>query len=132
MIEYIKPLRASSGIRFGYYTDRTEEEDEKQIYKPVVNSRKDSRQINQYTPEREFVRRWPSIGAAAKAFGTGISNIRGACDGTYKSASGYLWRFADDDEIEADYMKEFADKPREKNGMVPIFQLTIEGDFVRR
>ena len=62
-----------------------------------VNAKK----VLQYTKSGEFVREWPSAMEAQRELGIAQSHICACCNGKLKSASGYVWRYADEYENSA-------------------------------
>ena len=55
-----------------------------------------AKQVDQFTKDLVFVRRWNSWVEAAERFGIGADGITKVCRGSQKSAAGYIWRYATD------------------------------------
>ena len=53
-----------------------------------------SKKIRQYTKSGEFIREWPSMAAIWRELGIRQGNIYACCKGYYKSAGGYVWKYA--------------------------------------
>ena len=53
-----------------------------------------SKPINQYTKEGKFVKYWESAGSVERVFGYRHENICKNLKGIYKSAYGYIWKYA--------------------------------------
>lgn len=51
--------------------------------------------VEQYTMSGEFVRRFKSINKASKITGIDYSTIKKNCEGIFKQAGGYLWRYTE-------------------------------------
>ena len=56
------------------------------------------KQIKQYTKDGEYIQTFSSIVEASKATGAGGPDIGKVCAGKRKSAGGYCWRYADDED----------------------------------
>ena len=55
-----------------------------------------SKKILQFTKSGEFIKEWPSAMEASRQLGIAQPNICNCCIGKYKSAGGYIWRYAED------------------------------------
>lgn len=53
------------------------------------------KQINQYTLDNIFIKKWDYIKQASDYLKIPHSNITQCCKGFYKQAGGYIWRYAD-------------------------------------
>ena len=53
-----------------------------------------AKKVLQFTKSGEFVREWPSAMEAQRELGIAHNNICACCKGKYKSAGGYVWRYA--------------------------------------
>ena len=53
--------------------------------------------VIQYTTTLEFVKRYPSMTAAAKENGFSIGNICLVCKGVWKTAYGFVWKYEKED-----------------------------------
>lgn len=53
-----------------------------------------SKKILQLTKSGEFLSEWPSAMEASRQLGIARSNICSCCNGKYKSAGGYVWKYA--------------------------------------
>ena len=53
-----------------------------------------SKKILQYTKSGQFIREWPSATEAQRELGIAKSGISKCCKGKYKSAGGYVWKYA--------------------------------------
>ena len=53
-----------------------------------------SKPVNQYTLYGEYVKTWKNIKEAARELGISNGNISSCCKGRYKSAGGFIWKFA--------------------------------------
>ncbi len=53
-----------------------------------------SKPVSQFTLEGEFIKTYPSASEAERQIGICDSNIRACCNGKYKKAGGYIWKFA--------------------------------------
>ena len=56
-----------------------------------------SKHINQFTIDGLFVRAWYSAHDIEKELGYNKSNVVHCCKGKYKTAYGYIWKYADQD-----------------------------------
>ena len=52
-----------------------------------------SKKILQFTKSGEFIREWPSAIEASHQLGIAQSSICRCCNGKYKSAGGYIWKY---------------------------------------
>ena len=50
--------------------------------------------INQYSKDGVFIRQWKSASEASREIGICASQISRCCNGTFKSAYGFIWRYA--------------------------------------
>ena len=55
-----------------------------------------STKILQFTKSGEFIREWPSLSEASRHLKINCGNICSCCNGKYKSAGGYIWKYAED------------------------------------
>ena len=53
-----------------------------------------SKKILQFTKSGEFIKEWPSAMEASHQLGIAQSSICRCCNGKYKSAGGYVWKYA--------------------------------------
>ena len=53
-----------------------------------------SKKILQFTKSGEFIREWPSAMEASRQLGISNVSICNCCNGKYKSAGGYVWKYA--------------------------------------
>ena len=53
-----------------------------------------SKPVNQYTLDGEYVKTWTSTMEAARELGFSRGNISECCSGKRKKASGFIWKFA--------------------------------------
>ena len=53
-----------------------------------------SKKILQFTKSGEFIREWPSAIEASRQLVISQGNICSCCNGKYKSAGGYVWKYA--------------------------------------
>ena len=53
-----------------------------------------SNKVLQFTKSGEFIREWPSTREAYRQLGIAHSSICKCCNGKYKSAGGYVWKYA--------------------------------------
>ena len=53
-----------------------------------------SKKIMQFTKSDEFIREWPSAIEASRQLVISQGNICSCCNGKYKSAGGYVWKYA--------------------------------------
>jgi group I intron endonuclease len=49
--------------------------------------------INQYDLTGNFIQEWPTISSASKHYNLNSANIVANCNGRYKSAGGFIWRY---------------------------------------
>lgn len=70
------------------------EEHKKAIGKALINSPKKSKTVLQFTKSGEFISEWPSMNEAERELGIAHSSICSCCNGTRKSAGGYVWEYA--------------------------------------
>lgn len=68
---------------------------QKGVPKSEEHKQKMSKKILQFTKSGEFVREWPSMTAIWQELGIRPSSICACCKGSYKSAGGYIWRYAE-------------------------------------
>ena len=52
-----------------------------------------SKKILQFTKSGEFIREWPSTREASRQLKINCGNIWSCCNGKYKSAGGYIWKY---------------------------------------
>lgn len=57
--------------------------------------------VNQYTKDGKFVKTWDCIMDAARALGIKNSDISRCCKGKLKSCGGFVWCYADEQELAA-------------------------------
>ena len=55
-----------------------------------------SKKILQFTKSGEFINEWPSAMEASRQIGIVQPSICNCCNGKYKSAGGYIWKYAED------------------------------------
>ena len=55
-----------------------------------------SRHINQYTLDGKFIKKWDSARDIKRELGYSPSNIITCCNGKYRQAYGYIWKYAED------------------------------------
>ena len=55
-----------------------------------------SKKIMQFTKSGEFLREWSSMNEASRQLKINCGNICNCCNGKYKSAGGYIWKYAED------------------------------------
>ena len=60
----------------------------------AINGKKRSLPTLQFTKDGTFVKEWPSASEAERQLGIPQSNICNCLKGNYKSAGGYIWRYA--------------------------------------
>ena len=60
----------------------------------AVNGKKRSIPILQFTKSGEIIKEWPSVREAGRKLGIHQQNICHCLKGRYKSAGGYIWRYA--------------------------------------
>ena len=60
----------------------------------AINSKKCSIPILQFSKSGEFIKEWPSLSEAYRQLGIACSSICLCLKGRYKSAGGYVWRYA--------------------------------------
>ena len=60
----------------------------------AINGKKCSLPILQFTKSGELVKEWPSVNEAYRQLGIPQSNICHCLKGRYKSAGGFVWRYA--------------------------------------
>ena len=53
-----------------------------------------SKKILQFTKSGEFIREWPSMRETSIQLKINCGNICSCCNGKYKSAGGYVWKYA--------------------------------------
>ena len=53
------------------------------------------KEINQYTLDNVFIKKWDYMQQASDYLKIPHSNITQCCKGFYKQAGGYIWRYAD-------------------------------------
>ena len=53
-----------------------------------------SKKVLQFSKSEEFIKEWPSLSEASRQLGIAQPNICNCCNGKYKSASGYVWKYA--------------------------------------
>lgn len=53
-----------------------------------------SKKVLQFTKSGEFLREWSSTREASRQLGISQGNICSCCNGKYKSAGGYIWKYA--------------------------------------
>ena len=53
-----------------------------------------SKKIMQFTKSGEFIREWPSLSEVSRQLKINCGNICSCCNGKYKSAGGFIWRYA--------------------------------------
>lgn len=58
------------------------------------NTKYSSKPVDQFTLDSQFVKRWPSGKVASETLGIRATSICYCCKGKYKSAGGYIWRYA--------------------------------------
>ena len=63
----------------------------------AINGKKSSIPILQLTKDGELVKEWPSVREAGRQLG--ISSICACLKGHYKSAGGFVWRYASSSEV---------------------------------
>lgn len=56
--------------------------------------RKNSKKVLQFTKDGTFVQEWPSTIEVERQLGFNQGNISSCCSGRYKSAHGFVWRYA--------------------------------------
>lgn len=59
-----------------------------------VKAEKQKKSINQYDLNNNFIKTWPSATEAAKKLNFDNADIGKCCRGKYKSAGGYVWKYA--------------------------------------
>ena len=64
-----------------------------------TNQHLQRRQIAQYTYLGDLVKVWPSVSEAARQLGACSTSISSCLTGRYKTSSGYLWKYVDEEEI---------------------------------
>jgi hypothetical protein len=60
-----------------------------------MNGRRVVKQVDQYTIDGKFIKRWGSQSEAARYYNCTPTNIHSVCAGKNASAIGYLWRYVD-------------------------------------
>lgn len=53
------------------------------------------KQVDQYSLDGQFIKRYSSLAEAAEAVGTAITNLSAAAWGKHKTCKGYIWKFAE-------------------------------------
>lgn len=61
---------------------------------PEKYKKKQQRSVNQFDMNGEFIRSWESIVSVTKELGIGGNCISTCCKGGYKSAGGFVWKYA--------------------------------------
>ena len=61
---------------------------------PVV-IRKPTRSVNQYDKDGNFITSYETMTAAANAIGIGLSQISNVCNGKYKTAGGFIFKYCE-------------------------------------
>jgi group I intron endonuclease len=61
---------------------------------PEKYKKKQQRIVNQFDMSGEFIRSWDSIVSVTKELGIGGNSITTCCKGGYKSAGGFVWKYA--------------------------------------
>lgn len=69
----------------------------KRISKAQKNHKKKSKRINQYTIDGIFIKEWPSTMEIERINGFRHNNISSCCNGKYKQAYGYMWKYKEKD-----------------------------------
>lgn len=59
-----------------------------------TNNPKRSKQVEQYDLQGNLINVWESVNEVQRQLGYHISGISKCCNGKYKSAYGYIWRYA--------------------------------------
>lgn len=67
----------------------------KGVPKSEAHRAKLSKKILQFTKSGEFIKEWPSMSEASLQLKINCSNICSCCNGKYKSAGGYIWKYAE-------------------------------------
>ena len=60
----------------------------------AINGKKRSIKLLQFSKDGELVKEWPSLSDAERQLGIFRSNIYACLKGRYKSAGGFVWRYA--------------------------------------
>ena len=55
-----------------------------------------SKKVLQFTKSGEFIKEWPSAIEASRQLVIAQPSICNCCNGKYKSAGGYIWKYAED------------------------------------
>lgn len=109
-IDYKPIINHKNGIKIDNNVNNLEfctaSENNKHAYRlgirKVTKKQKESgklrrKSINQYNKEGKFIKQWVSIKEAEQNLG--IRNISSCCKGTYETAGGYIWKYANKEEI---------------------------------
>lgn len=60
-----------------------------------LNGKRRCKPVSQFSIEGEFIKTYPSANEATNQTGINTSNISACCNGRYKTAGGYVWRYLD-------------------------------------
>lgn len=77
----------------------TESENEKHAYKKglIPKRKKEPKKVLQFNKNEELIKKWESLGKAHKFTKISYGSIVRCCEGIYKTAGGYIWRYAEED-----------------------------------
>ena len=56
--------------------------------------RKNQKEVEQFSIDNQFLKKWESITFASKALGINLSCISNCCNNRIKTAGGYIWKFS--------------------------------------
>lgn len=59
-------------------------------------ARKQAKPLLQFDKDGNFIKRWESLRAAAKALGVSPGNVSSACNGKQQTSYGFIWRYEED------------------------------------
>lgn len=62
----------------------------------MVKKNPNSKPIDQYTKDGDFIKSWDSTMDVQRELGINNSNISACARGNIKSAGGYIWRYKED------------------------------------
>lgn len=68
-------------------------------YKFPEEKKKNTKPINQYDIEGNFIKEWPSLNEASRELKINVSSIKDCCKKRYKQIKRYIFRYLGDDEL---------------------------------
>ena len=121
LIRYYRTTDRDYGYNRSFGGDKTTKglkysEEAKEKIREKARSR--MKKVYQYTLDGRFVAEYESVKSAVKC--SGIKHISSACNGTVRSAGGFIWKYTFEEQV----------KLKDNNAYKRVYQYDLDGKFI--